>query len=150
MGDCKPTQKSGPQLEPKGLSSISSILNMILSVFNIGQTPAQTIPPFLMLAGAELKPGMSGRELAANVISRMESEAGIPMSDIFADGPNAMAAAALVQAQEQISHIQQKASIQTVIKPGAMQISAVGANAGGPIVVQGSNIMPTGIKGVIL
>ena len=103
-----------------------------------------------MLVGAELKPGMSGRELAANVISRMESEAGIPMSDIFADGPNAMAAAALVQAQEQISHIQQKASIQTVIKPGAMQISAVGANAGGPIVVQGSNIMPTGIKGVIL
>jgi hypothetical protein len=150
MGDCKPTQKSGPQLEPKCLSSISSILNMILSVFNIGQTPAQTIPPFLMLVGAELKPGMSGRELAANVISRMESEAGIPMSDIFADGPNAMAAAALVQAQEQISHIQQKASIQTVIKPGAMQISAVGANAGGPIVVQGSNIMPTGIKGVIL
>lgn len=150
MADCKPTQKSGPQLEPKGLSSISSILNMILGVFNIGQTPAQTIPPFLMLVGAELKPGMSGRELAANVISRMESEAGIPMSDIFADGPNAMAAAALVQAQEQVSHIQQKASIQTVIKPGAVQISAVGANAGGPIVVQGSNIMPTGVKGVIL
>jgi hypothetical protein len=150
MGDCKPTQKSGPQMEPKGLSSISTILNMILGVFNLGQTPAQTIPPFLMLAGAELKPGMSGRELAANVISRMESEAGIPMGDIFADGPNAMAAAALVQSQEQVSHIQQKASIQTVINPGSVQISAVGANAGGPIVVQGANIMPTGVKGVIL
>ena len=150
MSECKPTQKSGPQIDKKGLTSISSILDMVLSVFNIGQTPAPTVPPFLMLAGAELKPGMSGRELAANMISRMESDAGIPMGEIFADGPNAMAAAALIQAQEQVSHIQQKASIQTVIKPGSLQINAVGANAGGPIVVQGSNITPTGVKGVIL
>lgn len=150
MGDCKSTQKSGPQIQTRGITSISTILNMVLNVFNIGQTPAQTIPPFLMLTGAELKPGMSGRELAANVISRMESEVGLPMGDIFADGPNAITSAVLVQAQEQISHIQQKASIQTVIKPGSVQISAVGANAGGPIVVQGSNVMPTGVKGVIL
>ena len=150
MGDCKPTEKSGPQIEPKGLSSISKVLKMVLGVFNLGQKPAQTIPPFLMLVGAELKSGMSARELAANVISRMESEAGIPMGDIFGDGPNAISEAVLIQSQEHISHIQQKASIQTVIKPGSVQVTAVGANAGGPVVVQGSNATPTGVKGAIL
>jgi hypothetical protein len=63
---------------------------------------------------------------------------------------NAITAAILIQSQEQISHIQQKASIQTVIKPGSVQVTAVGANAGGPVVVQGSNTTPTGVKGAIL
>jgi hypothetical protein len=148
MADCKPTKKSGP-VTKTGLSSISQVLKLLLGAFSLMQKPAQTIPPFLLLAGAELRPGMSGRDLAANVISRMESDAGIPMGDIFGDGPNAISSAMLIQAQEQISHIQTKAKVTTVIKPGAVQITAVGGNAGGPIVVQGSNVSLTQNSGIL-
>ena len=148
MSECKPKQKSGPA-NKGGLSSISNILNILLGAFNMMQKPAQNIPPFLLLVGAELRPGMSARDLAANIISRMESDAGIPMGNIFGDGPNAIASAALIQAQEQISHIQSKAKVNTVIKPGSVQITAVGANAGGPIIVQGSNISLTQNTGIL-
>jgi hypothetical protein len=148
MSDCKTTQKSGPSVKG-GLNSISQVLKLLLGAFNLVQKPAQTIPPFLLLAGAELRPGMSGRDLAANVISRMESDAGIPMGDIFGDGPNAISSAMLIQAQEQISHIQTKAKVTSVIKPGSVQITAVGGNAGGPIVVQGSNVSLTQNSGIL-
>lgn len=148
MSECKSTEKIGP-VSNTGLSSISKVLDILSGAFNITRNPSPTIPPFLLLVGAELKPGMSGRELSANIISRMESDGGIPMGDIFGDGPNAISSAMLIQAQEQVSHIQQKASVQTVIKPGSIQITAAGGNAGGPVVVQGSNITPTGVKGTI-
>jgi len=148
MSDCKTTQKSGPVTQ-KGLTSISQVLKLLLGAFSLMQKPAQTIPPFLLLAGAEMRPGMSGRDLAANVISRMESDAGIPMGDIFGDGPNAISSAMLIQAQEQISHIQTKAKVTSVIKPGSVQITAVGGNAGGPIVVQGSNVSLTQNSGIL-
>jgi hypothetical protein len=148
MSECKPTQKNGP-ISPSGLSSISKVLKLLLSAFNLPQKPALTIPPFLLLVGAELRPGMSARELAANTISRMESEAGVPMGDIFGDGPNAVKSVMLIQAEEQISHIQTKAKISTVIKPGSVQITAVGGNAGGPIVVQGSNTSITENSGIM-
>lgn len=148
MSDCKTTQKSGPVTQ-QGLTSISKVLKLLLGAFNLMQKPAQTIPPFLLLAGAEMRPGMSGRDLAANVISRMESDAGIPMGDIFDDGPNAISSAMLIQAQEQISHIQTKAKVTSVIKPGSVQITAVGGNAGGPIVVQGSNVSLTQNSGIL-
>lgn len=148
MSECKPKQKSGPTTKTS-LGSISKILNLLLGAFNMVQKPAQNIPPFLLLAGAEMRPGMSARDLAANVISRMESDAGIPMGDIFGDGPNAITEAMLIQSQEQISHIQTKAKVSTVIKPGSVQITAVGGNAGGPIVVQGSNVSLTQNSGIL-
>lgn len=148
MAECKPTQKNST-VPQSGLSSISKILNILLGAFNMMQKPTQNVPPFLLLAGAELRPGMSARDLAANVISRMESDAGIPMGDIFGDGPNAIASAMLIQAQEQVSHIQTKAKVNTVLKPGSIQITAVGGNAGGPIVVQGSNTSITQNTGIL-
>lgn len=148
MKDCKSTEKAGP-IDKGGLNSITQILKILLSAFNIGQKPATTIPPFLLLAGAELKPGMSGRNLAGNIISRMESEAGIPMGDVFADGPNAIAESVLISSQEEVSHIQQNAKVSSIIKPGSLQVTAAGANAGGPVVVQGANISLTQTSGVI-
>ena len=148
MLESKPTQKNGP-ISQSGISSMSKVLNLLSSAFNLPRKPAPKIPPFLLLAGAELRPGMSARELAANTISRMESEAGIPMGDIFGDGPNAVKSVMLIQAEEQISHIQTKAKVSSVIKPGSVQITAVGGNAGGPIVVQGSNTSITETSGIM-
>jgi len=148
MSECKPSQKNGP-VSQSGLSSISKVLNLLLSAFNLPRKPAPKIPPFLLLIGAELRPGMSGRELAANIISKMESEAGIPMGDIFGDGPNAVKSLILLQANESVKHIKTKARVSSVIKPGSVQVTVVGANAAGTLVASGSNTSITENSGIM-
>jgi len=137
MSECKPTQKNGP-ISPSGLSSISKVLKLLLSAFILPQKPALKIPPFLLLVGAELRPGMSARELAANTISRMESEAGVPMGDIFGDGPNAVKSVMLIQAEEQVNHIKTKAKVSSVIKPEDMAAAVL---SGGVAITSTSGII---------
>jgi hypothetical protein len=148
MAECKPTQKSLP-VSQSGLNSISKVLKIILGAFDLPKKPAPTIPPFLLLVGAKLRPGLSGRDLAANTISKLESEAGIPMGDIFADGPNAMTLAKLVESNETISHIREKGKVETAFGPGSVQVTVAGANAGGPLVATGSNVSATLATGVL-
>jgi hypothetical protein len=148
MAECKPTQKSLP-VSQSGLNSISKVLKIILGAFDLPKKPAPIIPPFLLLVGAKLKPGLSGRELAANTISKLESEAGIPMGDIFADGPNAIASAVLVNSKETMSHIRENGSVQSVFGPGSVQVAVAGANAGGPLFATGSNTNPVSTFGNI-
>ena len=148
MAECKSTQKSLP-VSQSGLNSISKVLKIILGAFNLPQKPAPKIPPLLLLIGAELRPGMSGRQLAANTKSKLESEVGIPMGDIFADGPNAMALAKLVESNETVSHIVENGKVSAAFGPGSVQMTAVGANAGGPVVVQGSNTSIASVSGII-
>jgi hypothetical protein len=147
MATAKSTQKSGPS-SGTNLSSISSVLKLLLSAFSLPQKPATPIPPPLLLL-ADSRPGMSGRNLAANIISRVDAEAGIPMGDVFADGPNRDAAALFIASQEKISHIQQNAKVSTIIKPGSVQITAIGTAGPIPVVVQGANTIPTPNSGVI-
>jgi hypothetical protein len=146
--DCKTDGKTTPDVSNK-LTSINKVLDILLGAFNLAKKPSPDIPPFLLLAGAKLKPGMSARNLSANIISRMESDIGIPMGDVFADGPNAIASTMLVQSQEHISHIQQNARISTAISPGSVLVSGIGSSAVGPVPFQGSNITATSVKGII-
>ena len=146
--DCKTDEKTSIDTGNK-LTSINKVLDILLGAFNLIKKPSPTVPPFLLLAGAKLKPGMSARNLSANVISRMESDIGIPMGDVFADGPNAISAAMLVQAQEQISHIQQTAKRTTVLDPGSIQVQGIGASIAGPVSFNGSNINAPATNGII-
>lgn len=146
--DCKSNEKTPVELGNK-LTSITKVLDILLGAFNLAKKPSAPIPPFLLLAGAKLKPGMSARNLSANIISRMESDIGVPMGDVFADGPNAIASAMLVQAQEQVSHIQQNAKVSSAISPGSILVRGIGASPAGPVSFDGSNITITGINGII-
>jgi hypothetical protein len=148
MSECKPTQKNGP-ISPSGLSSISKVLKLLLSAFNLPQKPYPKIPPFLLLIGAELRPGLSGRELAANIISKMESEAGVPMGDIFGDGPNAVKSLILLQSDENMKHIQENGVVSAAFGPGSVQVAVVGANAGGSFFATGSNTSIGEVRGTL-
>jgi hypothetical protein len=133
------------------ISSITGVLQTLLSIFSMAQKPATKIPPALLLAGAKLKPGMSGRNLAADTIAEMESELGIPMSDAATFGePNAAAGAVFTMAKNTVSHIQDNASVQGALGPSSINVMATGANAGGPIVVQGTNMGITSFHSSVL
>lgn len=146
MAECKPDEKGNGQTD---LGSITSILNTILGVFRLFQKPANTIPPPLLLLGKGLRPGMSARNLSSRIISRYESDAGVPMGDVFADGPNTEALKVMIMSEEIVSMIQTEAKVDVAIDPGAIQVTATGTAGPIPVVVQGANTLyATGAGGV--
>ena len=139
MAECKPSEKS--PVDDVDLSSISSILNMVSGVFRLMQQPVRAIPPPLLLIGKNLRPGMSARNLAARTISRVESESGVPMGDVFSDGPNTDALKIKIMSEELVSMIQTEAKVDVAINPGAIQVTSSGTAGPIPVVTQGSNVL---------
>jgi len=140
MSDCKQTEKINK--DKLDISSLSSILNILNTLFRSTQTPATLLPPALLLVGKNFRPGMSARNLAARTIARTESDAGIPMGDVFADGPNREAQAILVNAEETVSTIQTEAKVSVAIDVGTIQVTSTGFAGPFPLVAQGGNITP--------
>jgi hypothetical protein len=53
-------------------------------------------------------------------------------------------------AKNTVSHIQDNANVQGAIGPASINITASGANAGGPIIVQGTNMGLTAFNSSVL
>jgi len=131
MADEKPIPTSG-----FNLSSMNGILNLILSAFQIPETPAEPLPPPLIMAGAKLRPGLSAQGIASEIISK-QSDSGRVVGNVFADGPNVEEAMELIRIQEIINAILTQSKVEVVIPPG-ISVTAAGGNAGGPVVCQGA------------
>lgn len=148
MSDVNTNKKSDIALENVNLSSISSILDIIISAFKIPKQPVTPLPPPLILAGANLRPGVTSSSIAARVISR-QSEAGMVVGDVFADGPNTSEAMELIRVEEIVNALLTEAKIEVVIPPG-VGVTTVGVgNLGVPVISQGVTTSPAVGSGVI-
>lgn len=137
--ECRTDSKS-INLDGIDLTQIKEVIDIIIDLFNSSKTPANKIPPELLALGAKLKSGMSARDLAADTLVMLETELGIPMgNDITYGETNSVASAFVVTSKTFVEHIQENASVQGAIAPAALNITAAGGNAGGPITVQGTN-----------
>ena len=119
------------------LSSISGVLNTILTAFSIPDEPVEALPPFLIMTGAKLRPGLSASAISARIISR-QSEAGLQVGDVFADGPNSAEALETIRIEEIINAIQTEAKVDVVIPPGIQVTTSGVGNLGAPVVSQGA------------
>ncbi len=144
MLECKPDEKSTDS--KVDLSSMSSILKIILSVFNIGQKPAPSLPPPLGMAAAYLKPGMSARNIAAKQIAAAEA-IGLPMGNVFSDGPNKDAQNILSKANVLHEEISTKMSITSYAIPGSSQHVGQGSAGPIPVVITSTNVTPMIFQG---
>jgi hypothetical protein len=118
------------------LTSIYGVLNMILSAFKLPETPVEPLPPPLIMVGSNLRPGISSKQIASRIISR-QSEAGLVVGDVFADGPNTSEAMLAIQCEEIINAILTESVVNVVIPPG-VGIMGVGiGNLGAPVLIQG-------------
>lgn len=137
--ECRTDSKS-INLDGIDLTQINEVINIITDLFNSSKTAASKIPPELLALGAKLKSGMSARDLAADTLVMLETELGIPMgNDITYGETNSVASAFVATSKTFVEHIQENASVQGAIAPAALNITAAGGNAGGPITVQGTN-----------
>ena len=115
--------------------NITGVLNLILTAFSMPDEPISPLPPPLILAGANLRPGLSAKSIAARIISR-QSESGRQVGDIFADGPNVEETMELIRIEEIINALLTESVVNVAIMPG-ISVTTVGGNAGGPVVSQG-------------
>jgi len=137
--ECRTDNKS-INLDGLDLTQINEVINVIIDLFNAGKTAASQIPPEIIALGAKFKSGMSPRDLAADTLVMLETELGIPMgNDVTYGESNSVANAFVAMSKTFVEHIQDNASIQGAIAPAALNITALGGNAGGPITVQGTN-----------
>lgn len=118
------------------LSSIYGVLNMILTAFKLPDPPVEPLPPPLVMLGAPLRPGVSGKEIASRIISR-QSEAGLPVGDVFADGPNASEALLAIQSEEIINALLNESVVNVVIPPGVGVVGFGVTSGGQQVVIQG-------------
>lgn len=89
---------------------------------------------------AKSRPGLDPTVVASTINSRL-TEAGIPTGPLVDGAPNSMEIYSNILCEEMFSAMQEDMRVDVMCDPG-QQVTAFGANAGGPIVVQGSNIAP--------
>lgn len=84
---------------------IKEILKMMLALL-IPAVALPPIPPALIMAGAQLRPGLSPRKIAANIISR-QHEAGIPQGEMEDGSTNPTEKMWEIASQELVKDIQE-------------------------------------------
>ena len=143
---CKGTKKgAGGNFN---IGSISSILSIISTAFKLQTTPATPIPPPLILVGAQLRPGLSARNIASRIIQR-QTEAGAPAGDIFSEGNNISEAMETIRVQEITNAILTEAKVEIALSPGSIQTTSVGVALGAPVISQGYNVNIVSGDGIV-
>lgn len=89
---------------------------------------------------AKLRPGMDPTVVASTITSRFP-EAGIPNGPLQDGAPNGLEILTNIMCEEIIGAIQDDMRVDLMVDMG-QQVTSFGANAGGPIVTQGTNIAP--------
>ena len=118
------------------LTSIEGVLDTILAGFTVPEEPITPLPPPLIMIGGKLRPGISTLSIVSNVVSR-QSEAGLPVGDVFADAGNSNEMMVKIIVQEVIDALLNECVINVVIDPGVSVVTTGVGNLGAPVVSMG-------------
>jgi hypothetical protein len=129
------------------LDSIDGVLDTLLAAFSVPEEPVAPLPPPLILVGGKLRPGVSTATIVSNVITR-QTEAGLPVGDVFADGPNTHELMVKILVEEIVNSLLNDCVVNVVIDPG-IPVMVVGANGGGPMVSMGYTTLYGSGNGII-
>lgn len=121
------------------METIKTICNLVTQTIESVRIPATILPAAVIYMGSLGKPGISPMLVASKIISR-QSEAGAPYGPMADGTANVAEAMESIRVDEIIKAIRNDGQIQVSFPPGSIQIMGVGANAGGPVSVTGSNI----------
>lgn len=130
------------------LNTISGVINLILTAFLIPEPPITPLPPPLLVAGATLRPGISAKQIAANIISR-QSKSGRQVGNVFVDGTNVEEAMELIRIEEIVDAILNQAVVNVAIAPGISVMTVGPGNLGIPVVSQGFTTTIASGNGII-
>jgi hypothetical protein len=128
--------KKDENVETGFVDSIDGLLDTLIAAFSVPEEPIEPLPPPLILVGGAIRPGVSPLGITSNVVAR-QSEAGLPVGDVFADGPNANEAMIKIIVEEVINALLNDCVVNVVLDAG-IPVTSIGANAAGIVLSQGS------------
>ncbi len=127
---------------------ITQILNSVKNALSQMRPPANLIPGIFLVCSMVKRPGLSVMVSTANIIKYL-GEHGIdtgPNPDGTENKTNVLVAGIV---NEIYRAVRFDANVQVGFGPGSMSITASGGNAGGPVVVEGTNTnFPTGVANI--
>lgn len=130
------------------MASFTELINSIKAAFKIARPPAQSVPPPLILAESNIRPGISAMSMASAIIARMP-EIGIP-TGVNPDGSeNINNKFIKVLCEEIVKEIKDNSLVDCSIAPGSIMATGTGGNAGGPVTVESFNTNVTSVKGIL-
>lgn len=128
-------------------ANINDLLKLIMQTMVTSIVPLVPIPPVLLYMGAKMRGGMSAIEITERALNKM-SDAGIPVGPI--NGEDNLTAIMTESIIGELTHsIKTEGKVEVAYGPGDMAITGVGANAGGPVVVNSYNTSFSSANGVM-
>ena len=104
--------------------------------------PFPSLPTPLLAFGAEFRPGLNAKRITSDIISQF-SKVGIENGDNVWEKYTVLLVNTIVDA------IVYDAKVSVGMKPGDITVVTTGANAGGPVVSTGNNMVPGSASGII-
>lgn len=121
---------------------ISEVVKSIKDVFEGGfRSPANVISSLILICSLAKRPGLSAILSTSKVLQAL-SQRGLPTEDLPDGTKNMMNQVIYETMNEAFRAIREDMNIQVGLEPGSISVTAMGGNAGGPIVVKGMNDRP--------
>jgi hypothetical protein len=128
------------------MGTIGVIVSLLKNAFRPPKK-LKPIPKGLILLGAEFRTGVSAIDIASKIIER-KKEIGIGIGPLPSGARNIDLQMEVIRVEEIVNALLTNAVIEIETAPG-IQLTGAGANAGGPIVVQGATTQLVKSKGII-
>ena len=128
------------------MGTIGVIASLIKNAFK-PPTKLKPIPPGLILTGTKFRNGLSPIDIASRIVER-KKEVGIGIGPLPSGGKNIDLQMEGIRIEEIVNALLTDAVIEIEIPPG-IQLTATGANAGGPIQVIGTTTQLVKCKGIV-
>jgi hypothetical protein len=131
-------------------NNLMGTIGMIASLFKNAfapPTPLKPLPPGLILYGTKFRNGLSAIDIASKIIER-KKEVGIDIGPLPSGTKNIDLQMEVIRVEEILNALMSSAVVEIDIPPG-IQLTASGANAGGPIQVIGATTQLLRCKGII-
>lgn len=129
--------------------SIKQICESITKLFTNALPPFPQLPRILLVHSMIKRQGLSAIRSTSNIVKDL-NKLGIPTGPMPDGSPNLTVAFAFASTKENFRALKKDASVQVGVQPGSMMITGFGANAGGPVNIQGVNTSPSIAVGAVV
>ena len=129
--------------------SIKQICESITKLFTNALPPFPQLPRILLVCSMIKRQGLSAIRSTSNIVKDL-NKLGIPTGPMPDGSPNLTVAFAFASTKENFRALKKDASVQVDVQPGSMMITGFGANAGGPVNIQGVNTSPSIAVGTVV
>ena len=149
-------KKDNEQQQPSDIQTytelgvtVGGVVSYITAALMASRTPVKRLPAVLNYTTAMRRPGLSESTISANVIQNNGKYKIMTTEKLPDEQDNVVNKFVENIVTQIVKAIREDAAVTVTIPTGAINITAEGANLGGPVVCTGTNILPINLTGII-